>query len=249
MKSEDVQRDSSSPGHAPHDPGATVQGAVRHFPALRYPLLTSAAALLICLLWLPFASADLRALLILFCLIILGYTGFRMARARGSRTLRQFGEGPVRVRRVRQQHLLSSRSWLEFGGARTRWVPVYFDPLLVMLAESDGDTATKAEICSGALHIGTVRLYPAGRVRDSEPRGRLVDNPSRPDPDGPDHAARAARWWRRLVLDGQLAVAAPFVALLWTYIAGGGLLGFAGTAVAAFGLLIWLSAIQGSDPS
>lgn len=150
----------------------------------------------------------------------------------------------VRGRRIRQQHRLLSRSWIEFTtSGRTRWLPVYFDPFLVTATDST------AEFRDGTVYFDGVRLYPSGPVRDREPVGRLHDNPTRPDPDGPAHAAEASRLKRRLVLDGQYAVAAPFAALLWVYVAGGGFPAFAGALTVAAGVAVWFSAIRGSDPS
>ncbi|MQY22376.1 hypothetical protein [Nocardia macrotermitis] len=154
------------------------------------------------------------------------------------------GRNALRCRRIRQQHRLLSRSWLELtADDRTCWLPVYFDPTLVTAADST------AELTDGVVRFGNVRLYPSGPVRDREPVGRLHDNPTRPDPDGPAHAAAASRFTRRLLLDGQFAVAAPFAALLWVYIAGGGFPAFAGAFTVAAGVAVWFSAIRGSDPS
>uniref|UniRef100_UPI003F7E758B hypothetical protein n=1 Tax=Rhodococcus wratislaviensis TaxID=44752 RepID=UPI003F7E758B len=77
----------------------------------------------------------------------------------------------------------------------------------------------------------------------------MIDNPSRPDPDGPVRAHMAARPGRRLVLDAQSAVAAPFAGALWVYVAGGGVPAFAGATCVAAAVAMWLAAIRGSDPS
>lgn len=150
----------------------------------------------------------------------------------------------VEIKRVRQQHRLVSRSWLEITeNYRTRWLPVFFEPALLAM------TATVAEVTDRSVDTATLHFYPSGKARTSEPPGRLIDNPSRPDPDAPILATDSARIRRRLLLDAQSTVAAPFVALMWVYVAAGGFITFvAATSVAAV-TATWLAAIRGSDPS
>ncbi|MEV2224855.1 hypothetical protein AB0E01_33975 [Nocardia vinacea] len=205
---------------------------------------------------------------------ILGYTGFQLARAlgllpngladigqrRGDRTdtPRDVGSHSgagsgmngsdlartVEIRRVRQQHRLVSRSWLEINeNYRTRWLPTFFDPALLAMAE------TEAEVTDRSVDTATLHFYPSGKARSSEPPGRLIDNPSRPDPDAPILATDSARVRRRLLLDAQFMVAAPFVALMWVYIAAGGFMAFLAATSVAAATAIWLAAIRGSDPS
>lgn len=208
--------------------------------ALAYPVLVTIGTLAITLAWVPFADPEQNAMLGTLTLIVLGYSGFRIAMAYGYVPNGITGEVHADVRRVRQQHRLESRSWLEFGvDGRNRWLPVYFDPELVRSAQAAGELSGRA-VCFDGL-----RLYPAGRVRDSEPDGRLVDNPSRPDP----AAGTRTGTGRRLLFDAQSAVAAPFAALLWVYVAGGGIPAFAAATIIAAALATWLAAIRGSDPS
>ncbi|WP_040744594.1 hypothetical protein [Nocardia transvalensis] len=199
---------------------------------------------MICFAWAPFADLEQLSMLATVALIVVGYTVVRLAVAVGRLPVRGVAPGIADCTRVRQQHRLLSRSWLEFEmEGRSRWLPVYFDPALVTLPAS---TATLGD---GTVRVGTLRLYPSGPLRDSEPPGRLIDNPTRPDPDGPAHAARSARFGRRLLLDAQFAVAAPFAALFWVYVAGGGAPAFVGAATVSAGVAVWFAAIRGSDPS
>ncbi|WP_433197438.1 hypothetical protein ACQP1G_01005 [Nocardia sp. CA-107356] len=150
----------------------------------------------------------------------------------------------VEIKRVRQQHRLVSRSWLEITeNYRTRWLPVFFDPALL------GMTETEAEVTDRSVDTATRHLYPSGKARTSEPPGRLIDNPSRPDPAAPVLATDSARVRRRLLLDAQSTVAAPFVALMWVYVAAGGLTAFLAATTVAAATAVWLAAIRGSDPS
>lgn len=209
---------------------------------LAYPLLISAAVVVVCLAWIPFADPDQLSALAVVVAGIVGYTAYRVAVALG-RPLPKTS-GPVTVRRVRQQYRLLSRSWLELDdGERKRHLPVYFDPALIGLVESE------ARIRDGRIMLGRLRIYPAGRIRQTEPPGRLIDNPSRPFPDATQRAAAAVRIRRRLLLDAQPAVAAPFAGLLWVYVVGGGAAAFVGASCVAAAATVWLSAIRGSDPS
>ncbi|GAA5047159.1 hypothetical protein GCM10023318_13320 [Nocardia callitridis] len=210
---------------------------------MAYPISVTIGALAVCAALAPFGTLDQVAALGAVALAIVGYTGYRFAVAFSFVSLRGAGTaGTVRVARVRQQHRLTSRSWLEFGeGRRTRWLPVYFDPALLTLTEGTAEVTDRAVVIDGR------RLYPSGRLREQEPIGRLIDNPSRPAC-GP-HLLAAVHLRRRLLLDAQSTVAAPFAALLWVYIDGGGFPAFIAATCVAAAATIWLSAIKGSDPS
>ncbi|MGY2028987.1 hypothetical protein ACW9HR_06545 [Nocardia gipuzkoensis] len=212
---------------------------------LAYPLMVTFGALAICAAWAPFGTLEQVAGIGSVVLGVMGYTGYRLAVAFGVLPSWRTGTAQaVRVIRVRQQHRLVSRSWLQVEGTgRPRWLPVYFDPVLVTLTESE------AQLDDRTVHVAGRRFYPSGRIRDVEPPGRLVDNPSRPDPDAPTHIAKANRLRRRLLLDAQSTVAAPIAALLWVYIDGGGFPAFLAATTIAAACSIWLSAIRGSDPT
>ncbi|WP_324195296.1 hypothetical protein [Nocardia abscessus] len=212
---------------------------------LAYPLMVTIGALAVCAAWAPFSTLDQVAGIGAVVLGVMGYTGYRLALAFGVLPSWRTGTAQtVRVTRVRQQHRLVSRSWLQVEGTgRPRWLPVYFDPVLVTLTESE------AQLDDRTVHVAGRRFYPSGRIRDVEPPGRLVDNPSRPDPDAPTHIAKATRLRRRLLLDAQSTVAAPIAALLWVYIDGGGFPAFLAATTIAAACSIWLSAIRGSDPT
>ncbi|MEV0249892.1 hypothetical protein AB0H76_25050 [Nocardia sp. NPDC050712] len=219
-------------------------------------------ALAVCAAWAPFATVNQLAALAALGLVVFGYTAFQLAIAHGALPTGLPNAPTADVKRIRQEHRLLSRSWLEFtisaatpnhpqsspapsaaDAPRTYWLPVHFDPALLSLTESGVTLAGRA------IQLGEVRLYPSGRARTTEPPGRLIDNPSRPDPESATLAVTSTRVTRRLLLDAQSAVAAPFAALLWVYIDGGGLPAFAGAFCVAFAAAVWLAAIRGSDPS
>ncbi|MEU1984616.1 hypothetical protein [Nocardia sp. NPDC019395] len=233
---------------------------------LAYPLAVTIGALAVLTAWAPFADPDQFSALVVVGLGIIGYTGYRLALALGVLDHGAATRHPVPVRRVRQEHRLESRSWLELRGqGPTRWIPVYFTPHLIGFtggtAEFDGrsivlressaapDNQPTADAGTPPAPSSEIHVLPAGRVRLGEPGGRLLDNPSRRDATTGERATTAAKFPRRLLLDAQSVVAAPFIALLWVYIAEGGLPAFIGACCVAAAAAIWLSAIRGSDPS
>lgn len=235
---------------------------------LAYPLCVTIGALAVLTAWAPFADPDQLSALVVVGSGIIGYTGYRVAVALGAVAHGAATGHPVAVRRVRQEYRLQSKSWLELrDDGQTRWLPVYFTPPLVgftggsagfdgpriFLEEtSPGETTAPSESASGSPNsLAAAKLYvlPAGRVRSQEPSGRLLDNPSRMDATTEARARAAARFPRRLLLDAQSVVAAPFIGMLWVYVAGGGLPAFTGATSVAAAAAIWLAAIRGSDPS
>ena len=235
---------------------------------LAYPLCVTIGALAVLTAWAPFAGPDQLSALVVVGSGIIGYTGYRLAVALGAVAYGAAMAHPAAARRVRQEYRLQSRSWLEIrAGEHLRWIPVYFTPALVGFtggkAEFDGvriflretgpnGAGAPSESAPGSpnfLADGGLYVLPAGRVRSQEPSGRLLDNPSRRDAATEERACAAARFPRRLLLDAQSVVAAPFIGLLWVYTAGGGLPAFTGATCVAAAAAIWLSAIRGSDPS
>lgn len=222
---------------------------------LAYPLCVTIGALAVLTAWAPFADPDQLSALAVVAIGIVGYSGYRIAVALGA--FRHGSDhGTFTVRRVRQEYQLLSRSWLELrDGDRVRWLPVYFGPELISYT---GGTALlregrivlrKPNSSPDAVSDSEFRTFPSGRARDHEPPGRLIDNPTRIDPDAPVRARTATKLTRRLLLDAQSAVAAPFVGLLWIYVVGGGIPAFTGACCVTAAAAIWLAAIRGSDPS
>ncbi|MGH4024320.1 MAG: hypothetical protein ACRDRV_07015, partial [Pseudonocardiaceae bacterium] len=160
------------------------------------------------------------------------------------------------VRRVRVQSGLLTRSWLEIETERSpRWIPVHFDPVLLTLPAPapvlmHGDPYRHRLV---AVEVDGSWLYPSGPVRTSEPTGRRIDSPARPDNDmAPgDTAPDAARcgWRRQLQADAVLLTPAPIVGLLWVFLDDGGVLTWAGATALAAALGVCRAALRGSDPS
>lgn len=206
--------------------------------ALTYPLLVTGGTLVVIAAWVPFADLDQLSGLAVVGLVVLGYTGWQVGVAFGVLPSGLRPVGVVRGRRVRQQHRLVSRSWLELAsGDRVVWVPVFYTPELSTFVPGEVD------VTGSAIRAGDVRFLPSGRARTTEPPGKLIDNPTRPaDPP-------AFGLGRRLVLDLQFAIAAPLAGLLWVYVMAGGLGAFVAATTVSAATFTWLSAIRGSDPS
>ena len=147
----------------------------------------------------------------------------------------------VSVRRIRLQSGLMVRSWLEIDGPTERWLPVFYDPVLVTLP-----SPADVELRGGRVAVvDGVTLYPSGKAVTKHPRGRRLDNPVQPDPE-----TRAPRGLlAQLRVDAVFMVPAPFVGLFWAYLDGTGFTGWiTATAIAAV-LGLWWGAFRGSDPS
>jgi hypothetical protein len=147
----------------------------------------------------------------------------------------------VSVRRIRLQSGLMVRSWLEIEGPTERWLPVYYDPVLVTLP-----SPSSVELRGGRVAvIDGVTVYPSGRPVTKHPRGRRLDNPAQPDPE-----TRAPRGLRtQLRVDAVFIVPAPFVGLFWAYVDNSGFTGWVTATVIAAALGLWWAALRGSDPS
>ncbi|WP_063059366.1 hypothetical protein [Nocardia sienata] len=233
-----------------------MSSRIGHPPA--YPLCVTIGALAVLTAWAPFADPDQFSALAVVGAGIVGYSGYRFAMALGVVRSGAESSATVAVRRVRQEYQLVSRSWLELRGhGDDRWLPVYFTPELIgftggMARLSERRIVLRPEPAGTRQPGGPqheFRVLPAGRARGSEPPGRLVDNPTRVDPEAQTRAVATTKVTRRLLLDAQPAVAAPFVALLWLYVMGGGTGAFIAAMCVAAATATWLSAVRGSDPS
>ncbi|HEY0500183.1 MAG TPA: hypothetical protein VGD48_30855 [Kutzneria sp.] len=157
----------------------------------------------------------------------------------------------IPVRRVRVTSGLMARSWLETEDIPRRWIPVYFDPVLVTLATPStislhGDPRRNRLV---AAVIDDVVLFPSGRVVKDDPRGRRVDNPSEIDDSVRARAVTVRGLLRQLRADIVLIVPAPIVGLLWAFLDGSGFWSWLGASVITAALALWLAALRGSDPS
>lgn len=147
----------------------------------------------------------------------------------------------VSVRRIRLQSGLMVRSWLEIDGPVERWLPVYYDPVLVTLP-----SPVDIELRGGRVAvIDGVTVYPSGRPVTRHPRGRRIDNPAQPDPEVVAPVSLA----RQLRVDSVFVIPAPFVGLFWAFVDNSGFTGWLTATVVAGALGLWWGALRGSDPS
>lgn len=166
----------------------------------------------------------------------------------------------VKTSRVRSKFGLIQRNWLIFtDNGRERWMPVYWEPELSDLLDDTpcqvhGDLNRHSLV---SVQIGERIIWPAGRIRTKAPRGQHTSNAGTwskaavrkraSDPDWQPTPQLSMR--RQARVDGVLAVAAPFLALMWAYINGTGWIGL----VVSFGVLativFWLPSVYGSDPT
>jgi hypothetical protein len=165
------------------------------------------------------------------------------------RQLRRRTPRVVLARRVRVQHGLLTRSWLEVESL-PRWIPVHFDPILLTLpaparVQLYGDPERHRLI---AAQVGDRWLYPSGAARIREPRGRRIDSPATPDAEALA-GTTVPGWGRQLRADAGLLTPAPVIGLLWAFLDGGGILTWACATVLSAAVGLWWAAIHGSDPT
>ncbi|WP_143545938.1 hypothetical protein [Rhodococcus sp. 14-1411-2a] len=155
------------------------------------------------------------------------------------------------VRRVRFQHRMRSRGYLEVheNGGRA-WYPVYFHTGLLTIVPDADARASRSILGRRAFVIepGIVAL-PSGRRCSSLPPGTPLDAPRLNDFDLLTRSDRFGSLRRRIMLDAPAAVAGPIIGLLWLVVDGGGFAEFVAVSLLAAITAIWWSAIGGSDPS
>lgn len=162
----------------------------------------------------------------------------------------------VKTSRVRSKLGLIQRSWLVFNDSgRERWMPVYWEPECSDLLDETpctvhGDLNRNSLV---AVKIGDRVIWPSGRIRTKPPRGQHTANAgtwsksaARKRPEEPTAQLSMRRQAR---VDGVLAVAAPFLALMWAYINGTGPVGLAVSFVVLATIVFWLPSVYGSDPT
>ncbi|WP_206492873.1 hypothetical protein [Rhodococcus sp. KRD162] len=155
------------------------------------------------------------------------------------------------VRRVRFQHRMRSRGYLEVreNGSRA-WYPVYFHTGLLAIVPDAHARMSRSILGRRAFMIEPgILAVPSGPRRASLPLGAPLDAPRLNESDLRTRSDRFGSLRRRVVLDAPAAVAGPFIGLLWLVVDGGGFAEFSAVSVLAAVTAIWWSAIGGSDPS
>jgi hypothetical protein len=153
---------------------------------------------------------------------------------------------------------LIRRSWLVIGdGQREWWQPVYWQPRLAELLAGTPAKVHGSPTVDRLLpvEVGGTVVWPSGRRRAGAPKGELRQNNVRwtrglarqREKDGVDVEQVSLR--RHLLGDVGLILPAPLLGLLWAYIDGSGAGGFVVATAMLVGMLFWLPAVFGSDPT
>jgi hypothetical protein len=153
----------------------------------------------------------------------------------------------VKLSRVRTRFGLIQRSWLVgTQGGLERWVPVYWEPELAGLL---ADTPCTVHGNLAVIEIGDARIWPSGRVRTVQPRGRQLSNPGTYGRGAAVPELPSIPLSRQARRDAAFLAIAPLLGLLWAYVNGTGLIAFALATVLLAGLLFWAPSVYGSDPT
>jgi hypothetical protein len=160
------------------------------------------------------------------------------------RRLRRRSPGMAAATRLVVRRGLLVRSWLELETSRgLSWVPVFWTAELAGLAagtriELRGDPSRDRLVLPV---VGGAEVWPSGRVRARAPRGEQRA------PRGGSPAAGIGMA-RQVRVDAVVALAAPLLGLLWAYVDGSGVAGFAAATALSAVVLFWLFQLLGSDP-
>jgi hypothetical protein len=159
---------------------------------------------------------------------------------------------------ARSKRGLVQRSWLVLDDhGREWWVPVHWVPeLAALLAKTPcavhGRPAVDRLL---VVDVGETPVWQSGRKRATAPAGDIV-TASTPWSKSAERRAEAVGapppgdgLARQLRGDGVLVVIAPLLGLLWAYVDGSGAGGFAGATALMVGVLFWLPAVLGTDPT
>lgn len=187
---------------------------------------------------------DLLNGLLLIAAILVGAVGTTAVRLVRRRRLVTRNRQEVRIRRTRYRRGLTDRTWFVVDTERgSAWVPIYWDPAVERIgSEPVSVTAYGSPLTDSliAFDVYGETVWPSGRRRFDAPKG--VERDLAP-PAGAVSLARQAR------ADAAVVFVAPLLGLLWAYIDGSGPAGFVFATAMAVGVLFWLPAMYGSDPT
>jgi hypothetical protein len=157
---------------------------------------------------------------------------------------------------ARSKRGLLQRSWLvvEDGGADW-WVPVHWDRAVssAVIRKSAAVHGRPSAHRVTVIDIDGTPVWQSGRRRAAEPAGDLV-RPTAPKSAADKRVAETeavapAGLARQFRVDAALVVVAPLLGLLWAYVDGTGTGGFVASSLLMLGVLTWLPAVVGSDPT
>lgn len=190
------------------------------------------------------AVEDLVNGILVAAMILIGACAVTLVRLLRRRRLTTLDRREVRVRRAKYRRGLSDRTWFVVDTERGPvWVPVYWDPAVEQVRDSPVTVAAYGSPQADSLvsfDVYGVTVWPSGRRRLEVPKGaeRELGPPA-----GDVSMPRQSR------ADAVVVVLAPLLGLLWAYIDGSGSAGFVYATAMSAGLLFWLPAMYGSDPT
>ena len=190
------------------------------------------------------AVDDLSGGLLVAAVVLIATLAVTVVRLVRRRRLAATTRQQVQVHRERRRRGLSDRTWLVVEADRDPvWVPVYWDPALERIGEQPVTVSASGPPASDTLvafEVYGATVWPSGRRRLDAPKA--VERELGP-PTGDVSMLRQGR------ADAALLLLAPVLGLLWAYVDESGSAGFVFASVLAAGLLFWLPAMYGSDPT
>ena len=190
------------------------------------------------------AVGDVAFGLVMVVLVLVATAALTLVRLLGRPRLRARPTAVVPATHVVVAQGLLVRSWLELTtSAGRRWLPVHWAPELDRLAP-ETPVPVHGDPARGRLVLPVLdgaEVWPSGRLRGKEPRGRVRQAAVVPD-------ATETGMARQARADGVLPFLAPVLGLLWAYVDGSGVLGFLAATVLSAAVLFWLPQLLGSDP-
>lgn len=190
------------------------------------------------------AVSDLVNGILVVAVILVGVLAVTLVRLLRRRGLAARERRQVQVRRAKYRRGLSDRTWFVVDTERgPAWVPVYWDPAVERIREEPVAVAAYGSVLADSLvsfDVYGATVWPSGRRRLVPPKGVQREL-------GPPAGEVSLR--RQVRADSGVVFLAPLLGLLWAYIDGSGAAGFFIATAMAVGLLFWLPAVYGSDPT
>jgi hypothetical protein len=190
------------------------------------------------------AVSDVVFGLVVVALVVLAVAALTLARLIGRPRLRRRPVLRVPATHVVVRQGLLVRSWLELDtSAGLRWLPVHWAAELDRLPPD-----TRLEVHGDPVRdrlvlpvVDRTEVWPSGRLRNRQPRGDLRQSPV-------DPATTDVSLARQSRADAVFPLFAPVLGVLWAYVDGSGVPGFAVATALSAVVLFWVPQLLGSDP-
>jgi hypothetical protein len=158
---------------------------------------------------------------------------------------------------VQSKRGLVQRSWLILADAgREWWLPVHWDPVLTTMLSKAPCRVHGRPMVDRVIVVAVdgMPIWQSWRKRRDQPGGQLRSSTTVWSKSAqrrvaaetaPTHIGLA----RHLRGDGVIALVAPLLGLVWAFLDGTGVAGFLASTAVLAGLLFWLPALVGTDPT